>query len=629
MRARGNVVASMRPIACLVALALLSPAGGARAQAGIRVVEIERVRVDGALGDWRGAQFADLGEGADASMRFAIGHDARGFFVAAQVRDDRLVRTERRGATEDAVIFTVAPAGRNRAVDVFLFAGETGRSAASIGIATAGADRISAVRGAEVVEGPLARGSGYVIEAFVPFSAIAGSERWEQARGSIRLRDVDREARPEVESEPALAPLDGLVPFIASGGTSGALEEFLAARGLPGARPSRDLRGDVAEDERPERVVVVDRYVVVMGPGYRGGQGFSYHQLAIDEAAGVRAAELVELTGDGKAELAVTLRQSNAQGSRDVWQVIALSGETPRPIFGIEVRKATDDGAIEASVRVQRARGGAPQIEHRAGRAQGLDASNYNERPASDFEPILVPWGPIASRTYRWDGRSFAREGERPNPRYRPPEVQPARETSDAEPAPALAPSEEDLLAAFRRERSIARNARPRFRARVNLAGTNEPETALVFGRQLVIVGPGVQGGTGFFYYEIPAPSDADLISMETADVTGDRRAELLFRVRQSFGEVQREVLLVHALSGEGFPRLLQVEVERTQENSAIENEVRTERGTLEIRPGRARGWSAEHWPFTVDPNDSVAPLLLPWRDRAVRYTYRNGRLVH
>lgn len=635
MRARGTFGLLMTRTSGVFALALaLAATNGASAQAGIRVLEIERVRVDGAIGEWRGARLTSVGEGADASMRFALAYDARGLYVAAEVWDDRLVRTASPGATEDAVILTLAGAGRGaRAVDIYLYAGESGRSAASAGSAPFGTARVRPLAGAQVVEGPLARGRGYTIEAFIPFSAVPGGARgWERARASIRLRDVDREARPEVESEPGLVAattVDALLPLMPAGGASGALEEFLNSQSLLASRPTHDLRGDVAGDAREERVYLVAGFLLVTGPGFRDGNGYAYHRLPVDEARDVRAAELTDVTGDGKDELLVVLRQRNAQGERDLWQVMSLTGESPRALFGIEVRKAIGQGSIEARLRVRPERRGAATIEVRTGRAAGLDAETYREAAASDAEPILLPWGPVLERTYRWNGRTFERVGERPNPRYTPPSEAPARAATPApavEEAPAP-PSEDALLAAFRRQRGIAARARPRFRARVNLAGGPEPESALVFGRQLVVVGPGVQDGASWLFYEIPAPSDADLLAMETADVTGDGRAEILLRVRQTFGEVVREVLLVHQLTGNGFPRLLQVEIARTQGEDSIRNEVRTAGGALEIRPGRASGWSESRWPFTRDPSDAVEPLLLPWRDRAVRYQLRGGRL--
>lgn len=605
----------------VVSLWLLASA--AHAQVGIQIFEIGRVRVDGALPDWRAARFTQVGEGTDASMRFALGHDARGFYVAAEVRDERLVRTSSPGTSEDAVIFTFAQ-GR-RAFDVYLFAGVSGQ-AASAAIAPQGARRVSAIGSAQVVEGPLARGQGYVLEAFVPFAAIPGSNRWQQGRASIRLRDVDREARPEVEDEPSLTSADALVPFEAQGGADGALGEFVAQRGLGAVRPTRDLRGDVAGDAQPERVVVIDRFVLVMGPGFRGGTGYAFHELPVAAARDVRDADLMDVTGDGKSELVLVLRQRNEQGERDLWQALSLSGEALRPIFGIEVRKATSAGSIEARVEVRRARSGAPTIELTAGRAQGLDASSYQESPASDVEPILLPWGPILSRSYRWDGRAFQPAGERPNPRYEPPREEAPEPVRAEVPAPEVV-SPERLLAAFRERSGIAANARPRFRLRANIAGGDEPETGMVYGRVLVVVGPGVQNGESWLHYEIPAATDGDLLAVDAADVTGDRRAELLFRVRQTFGEIRREVLIVHQLTDRGFPRLVQVEVAREQGRSSVRNEVSTD-GRLVIRPGRAQGFSADAWPFTADPNDTVDPLLLPWRDREVRYTLRGGRLV-
>lgn len=626
----------MKLLVSVVLTAIALPSAAA-AQAGIRVYEIERVRVDGSLRDWRDANFAEVGRGDDASMRFALGADSEGFYVAAEVRDDRMVRTARPGAREDAVILTLSiPRGRRRLVsDIYIFAGVSGRSAGSAGISSRVGGRPRPMAGARVVEGPRRGRGGYIVEAFLPFARIPGATRWDSARATVRLRDVDSEAHPEVESEPALVATDALVPLMPSGGAGGALEQFLSQQGLGAARPRFDLRGDVAGDRQPERVFVVDRFVVVTGPGYRDGRGYGFHELPIGRPTDARSAQLADLTGDGKAELVIVLRQRNEQGERDLWQVISLTGERLRPIFGIEVRKAVGNGSVEARVRIRPGRGRQPaEIEVTAGRARGLDRESYQEAPAGDAQPMLLPWGPIRARRYRWAGNGFRQVSEQANPRYRPPAEPSASGSGRSQPAqataePPSAPAQEDLLAAFRRQQGIRRGARPRHRVRANLAGDRAPETALVYGRHLVVVGPGIQNGTSWLYYEIPAASDDDLVDVRAADVTGDRRAELLFTVRQHFGDVTRRVLLVHHIGQAGFPRLLQVEVARESGTAFIRNEVRTSGGRLEIRPGRARDWNASTWSFTRDSNDSVEPLLLPWTDRAVRYRLRGSRLVH
>lgn len=618
---------------CALALLAALPPGPARGQLALRVTAAEDVRVDGALREWRSGSWTSVGEGTDASMRFALAHDQAGLYLAAEVWDERLVRTARPGAREDAVILTFAGPG-SRAVDVYLFAGVPGQ-AGSAAIAPVGSMRLRSVPGAQVVEGPLSRGQGYALEAFLPFAALpGGAAGWRQLRGSVRLRDVDLEARPEVEAEPALVPvdprnLDALLPLSVQGGAGGVLEEFLAAQNLAAARPTHELSGNVYGDARAESVVLVGGFLLVSGAGYRDGRGYAFERLPVSDARDVRSAQLLDVRNDGRAELVLVLRQRNGQGERDLWQVMDLSGDSPRALFAIEIRKAVGAGSVEAEVRVRPARDAAPTLEVRPGRAQGLDGSSYQETPASDAEPMLLPWGPVAERTYRWNGRSFERIGERPNPRYRPPaESAPAPRAAAPQEVPPRAPSEDELLDAFRAERRIPSSARPRVRLRANLVGGPETETLVLHGRQLVVVGPGVQQGNSWMFYEVPAASDADVVSVEAADVTQDGRAEVLVRVRQTFGDVQREVLLVHQLTEAGFPRLLQVEVARSQGDQNIRNEVRAVGGRLEIQPGRATGWTEETYRFARDPSDDVGALLLPWRDGPRRYVLRDARLV-
>ncbi|MFK7987023.1 MAG: hypothetical protein AB8I08_13445 [Sandaracinaceae bacterium] len=615
----------------LLALCLLLP-GTAEAQAGLRVVEVDRVRVDGSARDWTGVRWASLGSGQDSAMRYALGHDADALYVIAQVFDQRVVRNTPATSREDAVILTLASPGRRaRGIDLYLFAGVPG-TAGSAAFAPVGQTRLRRLSTVQVVEGPLERGTGYTLEVRIPFGAFPGAARdWDRHRASIRLRDVDSEARPEVVAEPSLVPvdrrhLDRLAPLRPTGGSSGALEAFLASRNLGAARPSHELTGNVIGDREPERVYVVHEYVVLTGAAVPGG-GYAFHRLPVERASDVREASMRDLTGDGLAELILTLRQRNQAGERDLYQVFTLQ-DPIRPMFAIEVRKAMRGGSIESRVRVLRARRGAPEIEVRAGRASGLDASSYRERPADDAVAMLLPWGPVRARRYRWDGRRFAQTREEANPRYRPPETAPSRPTSTpAARTEPETPSTEALLAGFRREHRIRRGSAPRFRGRANLAGGREPEVFQVYGRALVAVGPGIQGGRSWLEYEVPVSADADVLDVRAADVTGDRRAEILIRVAQHFGDVHRELLLVHQVQESGFPQLLQVEVARQRGSEELRNEVVTRGGRLEIRPGRARGFSAENWPFTRDASDSAAPIRLPWNDRAARYRLSGGRL--
>lgn len=596
-----------------------------------------RVRIDGQLRDWQGARMIAVGAGADAALRFVLGYDADGLWVAASVQDDRLVRARGVDPDQDAVIVTLAlpaeRAGEYRVTEVWLFAGVSGRSPSKIGIATDGRPRELA--GARIVEAT--RPGGYDLEAFVPWSAIAGSANWRDGRGAVRLRDVDSEARRVVEAEPRTAAMTAAGPsslptLAPSTGERATLASFLATQELENTTPRYDLRGDVAGDARAERVFVVDRFVVVTGEGYRNGEAYAFHALGADNAGDVREARLTDLTGDGKKEIVLRVRQRNTLGARELWQVLAVDAEGIRPAFAIEVRKETSAGFVEATLSVGRVRTGAPPITVTAGRSQGLDAASLREAPASDVEPIVLPWGPVLERTYRWDGSRFARGSERPNPAYVPPGQQTAAAAAarpDAGPPPPPPPPGTDaLVAAFRAERGIAASARPRFDRTGDLAEDRRPERLLVFGSAIVVVGAGFRGGRGFFYYELPVPSPDDLLDVSLGDVTGDGTAEVLVRVRQTLGEVRREVLLVQRFDGDRFGRVASIEVAREQGGNRIDNEVRVARGTLEIRGGRARGWSAQAYPFADQATGSTDPILLPWRDDVARYRFTGGRLV-
>ena len=630
-------------LSLFVSLAL--PRAG-HAQVALPITQLDEgaIRVDGVLRDWNGAHMAAVGTGTDASMRYALGYDSRGLYVAADVQDERLVRSREPGDGDDAVIVTLAMPGARGAfvgTELWLHAGESGRSAAAATSGAPGARRRTAIRGATIVEAPRTGGAGYTLEAFIPFAAITGAARWQEGRGTIRLHDVDSLAHPEPENEPAFAPvdrahLDQLPPLRPSGGQSALLDRFLHEHDLDGTAPRFDLRGDVLGDAQAERVVLVDRFVVAFGPTIQSGRGFVFVQLGIDVAADLREARLEDLTGDGKSELVVTLRQRGGGGSRDLFQLLRIDEQAIAPLWSIETRKETSAGSVESTVRVERGRRGqAPTITVRAGESHGLDASSLREAPPTDVEAMLLPWGPAIERSYRWEGRAFARVGERPNPRYVDPAVAAAQaqartQTQTQTQAPvAIVPSMDAVLAEFRRQRGLPATVRPSRDVSANVAGTPAPERVVLFGVDLVVVGTEFRNGTGWFQYQLPASTPADLVDLRTADLTGDGRHEIVVRIRQTISGIRRDVLVVHQFTPTGFPVLLQREVLREEGTNRIENEVRLD-GGLQIGPGTARGWSESTWPYapaTGPGPDGIEPIVLPWTGQTVRYRFAGGRL--
>lgn len=625
----------------VLVLALLGSLSSPAHAAPLRIDQsAEKLRVDGALREWKGARFITLGSGDNAALRFALATaEGDGVYLAAEVSDQRLIRRAGVGPRQDALVLTLAMPGREggmRAVEIWLHPGEPGKSKAQAGVGAPGeSPRVTS--DVKVIEGPRDAGPGYVIEAFVPFRLVPGAEIWEQGRGTLRFEDVDSEQTSRVENtintDEAKRPTD--LPRLALGtGQQDFLGSFLSAQSLAGAEPRFDLRGQVAGDSAPERVVVVDKYAVVYGPHYKQGKGFSSFALPFGMGGGLKGAKLEDVTGDGIEELTCVVRQRNELGSREVWLAISFAEENPRILFGIELRKEAQGGFIESELSVDTKARGAAILRVSLGRSSGLSAESYRETRSAEVEPILLPWEDVLSRAYQFDGKRLSLVDEKRDPKKRKVE---STASERAQPAPAteeeapIAPTLEAVLTLFKEQRRLPKNATPSRHIRADLVGTRAPEDVFAYGAQLVIVGPDIGGGASYFAYGLPIADAADLRHLGAADVTGDGKAELFVRVRQALGGaegVKRGVMLVHRFDAQQqFSRVLSVEAFRYQDGAHISNRVATKGGVLVVSPGHATGWTQQSYPFVDEPVAGVGRLLLPWKDSPVRYRFADGVL--
>ncbi|MBC7172466.1 MAG: hypothetical protein H5U40_08580, partial [Polyangiaceae bacterium] len=479
-----------------------------------------------------------------------------------------VVRDRAGGPKDDAIVLTIAsPTERGLvASEVWIHPGITGRLAGLVLVGAPGA-RLRAASGARVVEA--ARDGGYDIEAFVPFAAIPGARDWQRGRGAIRLNDVDQETGRIVPTVHASADASDVerLPYIGGAGYElGSFAGFLRDRGVERDGVSFDLRGDIAGDARAERVVIAAGHVAAMGAGYRDGASYTFAGLGELTGAGVVSAELRDLTGDRKNELLVTTESRGPEGIRRIASIYGFADGRIELLWGAVIGLRNRSGKIEGRIEVVPVGRGAPRLVVHAGTAEGIGPEGFRFDDSGPEVALLPPWGPVASQSYQYSGGRFARVSETPNRAYRPPEATPApvatRPTpAQTTPAPApRAPTSEQLVAAVRRERRIPASTRARFELRANVAEDPRPEDLLVLGNTLVVVGPGFRGGQGYFHFDIPVASPADLLDVSTADVTGDGRHEILVRIRQQLGQgFEREVLLVHRFTSTGFPRALAV----------------------------------------------------------------------
>jgi hypothetical protein len=546
------------------------------------------------------------------------------------VLDDKFVRSEHPSPREDALVMKLAfpEASQFRTSELWLFAGKPGQTAASLQLKAAGSASLRPLVAAKIVEAPSP--TGYLLEAFAPWAGLPGGAGWPFARGSLWLQDVDAPGARARLSPEAAAGLDGeRLPLLQlDGGPVVALNAFLSQKDLQHARPLLDWVGDVRGDAAPERVLVVGTYLVVSG----STGDFSFSDLPAAQAGDVREPRMIDLTGDARPELALRLRSREPRIEREIWRVFDLNADPPRSRFAIETHRQTPEGALESSIAIGKPlRAGPARIEVRAGRSHEL--SKLDDASADgplDALAIGAPSGSWIERVYAWDGHDFALQSERANPAFA--HAAAPIESHASEPEAASADSGA-LLDAYRAARGIPAREAGRFLQQADLAGDSRLETLAVFGRECVVVGAGFRAGQNFFYFGLPVHDGSEIVSVFSADVTGDHHKDVFARVRQDIGPVSRELLIVYTFRDQVPAIVLEVEISRAEgATRAIANDVGllpdADHLTLQISPGVARGWTRADYPFSSEAQDGVAPLLLPWKDGPTRYRYDGQHLV-
>jgi hypothetical protein len=218
-------------------------------------------------------------------------------------------------------------------------------------------------------------------------------------------------------------PAEPATPKVTRGGNLGEamLEQYRKDRGA-GEAPKNDLRVQVTGDPRPERVLLVGRDIVVFGPGFKGGTGYSYITLSqFADAADITELSARDLTGDGNADLVVRgVRHVNADGGTvdsEVIFVYQVSQDSISRIFAIETARERGGKRVQGLVQFIPAPGNKTfDVLAAPGRASGWTEKTYpwaQDTPGTgDVEPLVLPWSGIHSVRYRWNGSGFAKLGD-------------------------------------------------------------------------------------------------------------------------------------------------------------------------------------------------------------------------
>ncbi len=610
-----------------------------------------RVTLDGVLREWSGTLAAvdsssQVLDGApawrgadDASFAFAIGRDDAALYLAAEVRDDRVVRTRAHRPADDALILTVAyPAGRLwTAWEIALQPGEPGSFAGAVRYRLPSS---RPVPGAQIVEAPLQGGSGFTVEARIPWSALPGlRENLAAARVRIAYADADEEAHPHTETLLGNGPGDArhpslLPPTTVSAPMVAAASVDLIARFRrehlvsESVRPLLDRRADLVGSNEPERVVVFPRHIVASGAGIEAGASYTFVEFPQGE---VVSAQAVEVTGDRKTDLAITLRVDAGPFERTLVHVYSMdSAGAFQRVFAREIGRRQGSNRLLNNVRFQGTR-----AMFTAGESEGFTAPTWPSAVEPGVEPPLTPWSEHRDETWVWSpaSRTFALERSTPNPAAQSAAAtagatEPAQEP--AEPGPDVA----GVLRLFHQREGVPESERPRFRVTGDAAEDPAPEQFYIYGRRLVIVGARFMGGRSYVSIALAANEGDEVIGLRAADVTDDGHVEAIVTIRRNVtvqvqgaaNTSQRDMVFAYSLEPSHRGRVFAAEIARRVGDSAITSTVvlptgrRASEITIESRP--ARGWTQATYPFHDAPPQGFEALLLPWQT-PTRVTWR------
>lgn len=603
-------------------------------------------KLDGVLGEWHArapAKATLSGETDGVSLDVAVQSSDDTLWIAAEIADPKLARSTKHGKLDDHVTLTLAfPTGRGalRAYEIGLWPGTPGSAPGAVKW-TAGPSAGKKVAGAKLVEDDVK--GGVTIEASVPWSSFAEARAMRVGmRAALRYHDGDgSKVRGVLGTGGGSVARPGDLPALPIPAEHAVLEGLLEQRGLSGTKPKLDVYADIAGDERKERISVFGRFFTICGPGYRGGQQFFWREVAGD----IVSLEASSVSGRNKEDLVLRRRLAHGASTHDVLEVWSIpSGEQPVTIFAHQVAVTSSDGKRRLS---NAARLSAKTIEVSTEAATGWDVGTFNEALVDDVEPLLLPWGTIKSRTFTLAGGRFAKASEVPQAGATATAAgtkgAPARDalTRDV-PTPAVRKGSDlgaRVLEAFLREAKIAPGTKPRFDLEVNVEGDAKPERVVLFGRDLVVLGPSFMNGTGYARLSLTQfADDKDVAELTARDLDGDGDAELVVRgarhLKSPAGDVvDVDGLFVYQVKAGSITRVFGVETGREMGKRRVQGLVQfiPAKGgkgfDIDVRSGVAKGWTKDSYPWPEDKPGSgaIEPLLLPWGDvKHVRYSW-NG----
>ncbi len=599
----------------------------------------KKVRIDGLLREWPG-DFAPFKAKIKGSLTASgmVAYTDTYLYVAVKAKDPKIVRTGGAGNAEDHATLQLGfpnAAGQYTVHRIDLYPGDPGKLP---GVVKVGG---RVVKEAKIVEAP--EEGGLVIEAQLPWSLFPQAKTTRVGlKGTLSYKDS--RARGSIANVVATSAKSGSgMPYLPLESEQALRGALLKGKGLSD-RPTKQAFGDVVGDSRREWVAVYGQYLAVVGPGYRGGKEFYFGELGLANQGQLRKLQLVDLSGDGKSEIAVVKRVGGNEKYREVVLVFQMQDkDAPKVVFSHELAIVTDEGEIRNKLSISE-----KGITIAQGSHKGFDPGEYDEPlPGEGLASALLPWETVKSRSFEWKGGEMEEAGETSwKPKLKKGSGSPRRVTrpdGPPPPPPPRPPNADEMLdrvyALYRKDRGAG--GKPRFDFVTDVIGDSQTERVLIHGKDIVVFGKGFREGRSYAFINVGVEDSKDIVHATARDMTGDGKAEILVRgvlrakaSKELGGDiVQRYALFIYKVMGEKLVRIFAAETGRALGENRILGAVAFEpSGTgmsIELRAARAVGWSSKTYPFPEDTTAAggLEPLFLPWGELTKRrYRYTGGQ---
>jgi hypothetical protein len=372
-------------------------------------VEPGTIQFDGLLNDWKGVdgvavdQESQIVKGKenwsgadDLSFEVYCNHDDKTLYLALDVRDEYFIRTAKKGAAGDDHII-VHFTGKQLVVYPGDLRGIPGR------ISWGKAGKAKGVQMAEAMQK-----HGYSVELGIPLKSIPGYRAGVPSiPGAVWVADSDSKAKGQTETIMATAASakQGSFSFAQA---KADLTAFLKDKGYSAKDIRAKINADVVGDSRQEQVLLAGKTIGVVGDGVPGG-GYVFLDIGVP-AKDIYWLKVMDINGDGKGELITRYAERGRNGRRELLAVYRLddSGKFTRP-FAHEILKGqgerviTNRYVLKPRKRKGKKKAGVDFLVDKPA-AKGFTAETYQESPAADCFPILLPWGETKKRAFRFDG---------------------------------------------------------------------------------------------------------------------------------------------------------------------------------------------------------------------------------